>query len=56
MFEQTFKNIDVILHKDAGCSSELDYVEHEMSDLYESKIQNKGNAGRNGGEPIAKGF
>lgn len=24
MFEQTFKNIDDILHKDAGCSSELD--------------------------------
>lgn len=27
MFEQTFKNIDDILRKDAGCSSELDYVE-----------------------------
>lgn len=27
MFVQTFKNIDDILHKDAGCSSELDYVE-----------------------------
>ncbi len=27
MFEQIFKNIDDILHKDAGCSSELDYVE-----------------------------
>jgi type I restriction enzyme M protein len=27
MFEQTFKNIDDTLHKDAGCSSELDYVE-----------------------------
>ena len=27
IFEQTFKNIDDILHKDAGCSSELDYVE-----------------------------
>lgn len=27
MFEQTFKNIDDILHKDAGCSSELDYTE-----------------------------
>ena len=26
MFEQTFKNIDDILHKDAGCSSELDYT------------------------------
>lgn len=27
MFEQTFKSIDDILHKDAGCSSELDYIE-----------------------------
>src|ERR1035437_6235743 len=27
LFEQTFKNIDDILRKDAGCSSELDYVE-----------------------------
>jgi len=27
IFEQTFKNIDDILHKDAGCGSELDYVE-----------------------------
>ena len=27
MFEQVFKNIDDILHKDAGCSSELDYTE-----------------------------
>ena len=27
MFEQTFKNIDDTLWKDAGCSSELDYVD-----------------------------
>ncbi|EKE26971.1 MAG: hypothetical protein ACD_4C00101G0008 [uncultured bacterium (gcode 4)] len=27
MFEQSFKNIDDILHKDAWCWSELDYVE-----------------------------
>lgn len=27
MFEQTFRNIDDIFHKDAGCSSELDYTE-----------------------------
>lgn len=26
-FEQAFKNIDDILHKDAGCTSELDYTE-----------------------------
>lgn len=27
MFEQIFKNVDDVLRKDAGCSSELDYVE-----------------------------
>ena len=27
MFEQTFKNIDDVLCKEAGCSSELDYNE-----------------------------
>ncbi|MBC8554673.1 MAG: SAM-dependent DNA methyltransferase, partial [Candidatus Brocadiales bacterium] len=27
MFEQTFKNIDEILRREAGCSSELDYTE-----------------------------
>jgi type I restriction enzyme M protein len=27
VFEQTFKNIDNILHKDAGCTSALDCTE-----------------------------
>ena len=27
MFEQAFKNIDDVLHKDAGCSSGLDYTD-----------------------------
>jgi type I restriction enzyme M protein len=27
MFEQAFNNIDDVLHKDAGCSGELDYTE-----------------------------
>jgi len=27
MFEQAFKNIDVILRKEAGCTTELDYTE-----------------------------
>ncbi|GBE98221.1 hypothetical protein FXO09_01225 [Microcystis aeruginosa KLA2] len=27
MFEQTFKNIDDILRKEAGCATELDYAE-----------------------------
>ena len=47
MFEQTFKNIDDILHKDAGCSSELDYVEQTswvlflkyLDDLEKDKVK-----------------
>ena len=27
MFEQAFKNIDDVLHKEAGCTTELDYTE-----------------------------
>jgi hypothetical protein len=104
MFELAFKNIDAVLWKAAGCTSELDYTEqtswllflkyldalesdkvtesvlagkkyahildkpyrwetwidelrfgsqtekHELSHLYEAKIKNMGNAGRNGGE------
>ena len=34
MFENTFKNIDDILHKDAGCSSALDYVEQSSWVLF----------------------
>jgi len=34
LFEQTFKNIDDILHKDAGCGSELDYVEQSSWVLF----------------------
>jgi type I restriction enzyme M protein len=34
MFEQTFKNIDDILHKDVGCGSELDYVEPDVLVLF----------------------
>ncbi|HVX85145.1 MAG TPA: N-6 DNA methylase [Phycisphaerae bacterium] len=34
MFEQAFKNIDDVLWKDAGCSSELDYVEQSSWILF----------------------
>ncbi len=34
MFEQTFKNIDDILWKDAGCSTELDYAEQSSWILF----------------------
>jgi hypothetical protein len=27
MFEQAFKNIDAVLHREAGCTTELDYTE-----------------------------
>ena len=27
MFETTFKNLDDTLHKDDGCSTEMDYIE-----------------------------
>ena len=33
-FEQTFKNIDDIFHKDAGCFSELDYTEQSSWMLF----------------------
>ena len=34
MFENTFKNIDDALRNDAGCSSELDYVEQSSWVLF----------------------
>ena len=34
MFEQTFKNIDDVLWKDAGCSTELDYAEQSSWILF----------------------
>jgi type I restriction enzyme M protein len=45
MFEQTFRNIDDVLRKEAGCSSELDYTEQSswllflkyLDDLEEDK-------------------
>lgn len=30
MFEQAFKNIDDILRKEAGCTTELDYTAMQM--------------------------
>ncbi len=39
-FEQTFKNIDDLLHKDAGCGSELDYVEQTSWVLFLKYLDN----------------
>jgi len=58
MFEQSFKNIDDILHKDAGCGSELDYVEQTswvlflkyLDDLEKDKVD----AGLLSGKPYTK--
>ncbi len=55
MFEQVFKNIDNALRKDAGCSSELDYVEQTswilflkyLNDLEKIKEQEAELEGRN---------
>lgn len=55
MFEQIFKNIDDILRKDAGCSSELDYIEQTswilflkyLDDLAKDKSQEAELTGKN---------
>ena len=50
MFESTFKNIDDILHKDAGCSSELDYVEQSSWVLFLKYIDDLESARKIGAE------
>ena len=50
MFENTFKNIDDILHKDAGCSSELDYVEQSSWVLFLKYIDDLESARKIGAE------
>ena len=55
MFEQSFKNIDDILHKDAGSSSELDYTEQTSWLLFlkylDALEQDKGMEAELGGKP-----
>ena len=54
MFEQSFKNIDNILHTDSGCGTELDYVEQTswilflkyLDDLEEDKKKAASLAGK----------
>jgi type I restriction enzyme M protein len=50
VFENTFKNIDDILHKDAGCSSELDYVEQSSWILFLKYIDDLEGARKVGAE------
>lgn len=40
MFEQSFKNIDNILHTDSGCGTELDYVEQTSWILFLKYLDN----------------
>ncbi|MCA6080372.1 MAG: type I restriction-modification system subunit M N-terminal domain-containing protein [Endomicrobium sp.] len=64
MFEQLFKNIDDILRKDAGCSSELDYIEQTswilflkyLDDLGRTKAKSGVLAGRKYTDIISKEF
>jgi type I restriction enzyme M protein len=54
MFEQSFKNIDNILHTDSGCGTELDYIEQTswilflkyLDDLEETKKTESALAGK----------
>ena len=56
MFENTFKNIDDILHKDAGCSSELDYVEQSSWVLFLKYIDDLESARKVGAELANKKY
>ena len=56
MFENTFKNIDDILHKDAGCSSELDYVEQSSWVLFLKYINDLESARKVGAELANKKY
>ena len=57
MFEQTFKNIDDTLRKDAGCSSELDYIEQTSWILFLKYLddfeKDKKTAAKLSGKPYA---
>jgi type I restriction enzyme M protein len=64
MFEQTFKNIDDILWKEAGCQSELDYVEQTswiiflkyLDDLEKDRRTKAELTGKNYEEILAKPY
>ena len=56
MFEQAFKNIDDVLWKEAGCTTELDYTEQTSWLLFLKYLdgleQDKSDRGRAGGQEI----
>jgi type I restriction enzyme M protein len=64
MFEQAFKNIDNVLWKEAGCSTELDYIEQTswllflkyLDDLEAEKVMDAQLAGKSYERIIAKEY
>jgi len=56
VFEQTFKNIDDILHKDAGCGSELDYVEQTSWVLFLKYLDDLERTKRDEAELLGKAY
>ena len=53
MFEQTFKNIDDVLWKEAGCSSELDYTEQSSWMLFLKYLDDLG-TGKGAGSRVGR--
>mgnify|MGYP003346671708 FL=1 len=64
MFENVFKQIDDTLRKDAGCSSELDYIEQTswilflkyLEDLDDARALARSLAGEKHNPILSKGF
>ena len=52
MFEQAFKNIDDVLWKEAGCTTELDYT--EQVGVYELYLQGRYHWGKRNVESLRK--
>lgn len=56
MFENTFKNIDNLLWKDAGCSNALDYVEQSSWILFLKYLNDYENENRDAAELMGKEY
>ena len=56
MFEQTFKNIDDVLWKEAGCSSELDYTEQASWILFLKYLEDLEQTRAMDAELVGKGY
>lgn len=56
MFENTFKNIDNLLWKDAGCSNALDYVEQSSWILFLKYLNDYENENRDAAELMNKEY